>query len=119
VLEHNFNWKSLSAVAGLTLLSFHSQLYAGAGQAPQVVDFLKALVRHIGRPVVVVWDRLPSLHGQIQLEYLPPYAPELNPVENIWAHSKQHELPNVCPRTSGNSATPLGEHSSGCVVALG
>ena len=29
---------------------------------------------------------------------LPAYAPELNPVEYIWAYWKQHELPNVCPK---------------------
>ena len=29
---------------------------------------------------------------------MPPYAPELNPVEYIWAYWKQHELPNVCPK---------------------
>ncbi len=34
----------------------------------------------------------------IATEYLPPYAPELNPVEYIWAYWKQHELPNVCPK---------------------
>ena len=32
------------------------------------------------------------------MEYLPPYAPELNPVEYIWAHCKHPELPNVCPK---------------------
>ncbi len=35
--------------------------------------------------------------GHIETEYLPGYAPELNPVEYIWAYWKQHELPNVCP----------------------
>jgi transposase len=30
------------------------------------------------------------------MEYLPPYALELNPVEYIWAHCKHHELPNLC-----------------------
>jgi transposase len=79
-------------------------------KAPQVVDFLKALVRHVRKPLLIVWDRLPAhrsrmvqdyvrtLGGQIELEYLPPYAPELNPVEYIWSHWKQHELPNVCPK---------------------
>jgi transposase len=87
VLEYNFNWKSLSAVAGLT-----------------------ALVRHIPQPLMRVWDRLSahrsglvrdylsSLEGRIEVAYPPPYAPELNPIEYIWAHWKQHELPNVCPR---------------------
>jgi transposase len=36
-----------------------------------------------------------SLHFN---DYLPPYAPELNPVEYIWAHCKHHELPNVCAK---------------------
>ena len=79
-------------------------------KSAQVVGFLQALVRHIGRPLIVVWDRLPahrsaivrdyidSLQGRIHVEYLPPYAPELNPVEYIWAYWKQHELPNVCPK---------------------
>jgi transposase len=33
------------------------------------------------------------------LEFLPAYAPELNPVEYLWSHWKQHELPNFCPST--------------------
>jgi len=69
-----------------------------------------ALVRHLGQPLLIVWDRLPahrsrlvqdyiaSLQGWISTAYLPPYAPELNPVEYIWGYWKQHELPNVCPK---------------------
>ena len=30
------------------------------------------------------------------MEFLPPYAPELNPVEYLWAHWKQHEI--FCPK---------------------
>lgn len=109
MLEYNFNWKSLSAVAGLTLWNFYFRLYPGAVKSAQVVDFLAALRRHIPQPLLVVWDGLPAhrsrlvrdylagLDGWIHVEYLPPYAPELNPVEYIWAYWKQHELPNVCP----------------------
>jgi len=46
----------------------------------------------------IVRDYIDSLQGRIHVEYLPPYAPELNPVEYIWAYWKQHELPNVCPK---------------------
>jgi transposase len=94
----------------LTAWNFYFRLYPGAAKSPQVVDFLTALVRHIRQPLILVWDRLPahrsgmvrdylsSLQGRIYVEYLPSYAPELNPVEYIWAHWKQHELPNVCPK---------------------
>src|SRR6516164_8481218 len=39
-----------------------------------------------------------AVNGQIAIEYLPPYAPELNPVEYLWGHWKHHTLPNVCPK---------------------
>ena len=96
--------------AGLTLRNFYFRLYPGAIGELEVIAFLKALVRHIDRPLLIVWDRLPVhrsrlvrefielSEGHIATEYLPPYAPELNPVEYIWAYWKQHELPNVCPK---------------------
>jgi transposase len=110
VLQYNFNWKTLSAMAGITFFNFYFRLYEGSVRSAQVVDFLKALLQHIPGPVIIVWDRLAahkscivrdfvaSQEGRIHLEYLPAYAPELNPVEYIWGYWKQHELPNVCPR---------------------
>ena len=97
-------------MAGLTTWNFYFRLYPGSVKSPQVVDFLKALVRQIDQPLLIVWDRLSahrsrmvqdyieSLEGRIHAEYLPPYAPELNPVEYIWGYWKQHEFPNVCPK---------------------
>ena len=96
--------------AGLTLRNFYCRLYPGAIGEQEVIHFLKALVRHIQHPMLIVWDRLPAhrsrlvrefielSEGHIETEYRPPYAPELNPVEYIWAYWKQHELPNVCPK---------------------
>ena len=110
MLQYNFNWKSLSAIAGLTVWSFYFRLYPGTVKSAQVVEFLEALVHQINGPLLIVWDRLAAhrsrlvrdhlanLKGHIDVEYLPAYAPELNPVEYIWAYWKQHELPNVCPK---------------------
>ena len=47
----------------------------------------------------VVRDYLASQNGAIRLSTLPAYAPELNPAEYIWGYRKQHELPNLCPKT--------------------
>ena len=110
MLAFNFNWKKLSAAAGITFRNFYFRLYEKAIGGPEVIDFLQALVRHIGRPLLVVWDGLPAhrsalvreflaySQGYIETERLPAYAPELNPVEYLWAYWKQHELPNVCPK---------------------
>ena len=78
-----------------------------------MIDFLQALVRHIEKPLLIVRDRLPAHRSRlvrefielsechIVTEYLPAYAPELNPVEYIWSYWEQHELPNVCPKDYG------------------
>jgi transposase len=41
--------------------------------------------------------KLKKLHFS-ELERLPAYAPELNPVEYLWGYWKHHELPNFCPK---------------------
>jgi transposase len=110
VLQYSFNWKCLSAIAGMTVWNFYFRLFPGSIKAPQVIEFLEHLQQHIGSRLMVIWDGLPvhrsrkvrdfviGQHGQIQLEFLPAYAPELNPVECIWGYCKQHELPNLCPK---------------------
>jgi transposase len=76
----------------------------------ETVLFLAHLLQHLAGPLLVVWDRLPAhrsrlvgefldaLQGEIVIEYLPAYAPELNPVEYLWGYWKHHQLPNVCPK---------------------
>lgn len=95
-------------IAGVTFYRFYFRLYAGTIKSPQIVEFLKALHQQIGRKLLVIWDGLMAhrsrlvrdyvdgLDGAIQLERLPAYAPELNPVEYVWAHLKQHEIGNLC-----------------------
>jgi transposase len=69
-----------------------------------VLRFVRQLRRQLGAPLVVVWDRLnvhrcawgtlqgasPSIHAVL----LPPYAPELNPVEVFWSYLKINPLAN-------------------------
>ena len=109
MLQHHFNWKVLSAAAGITWWSFYFRLYPTI-RAPQVVNFLGHLLHHLPGKLLVVWDGLPAhrarlvsefirlQRGRLAIEWLPGYAPELNPVEYIWGYWKNHELPNFCPR---------------------
>ncbi len=110
MLQFHFNWKTLSAVAGVTWWNFYFRLFPGSIRSPQVVEFLTHLLRHIPGKLLIVWDGLRSHRshlvnqfvarqkGRILLEFLPAYAPELNPVEYLWGHWKHHQLPNFCPR---------------------
>jgi transposase len=113
VLQYHFNWKTLSAIAGVTWWNFYFRLFPGTIRSPQVVAFLAHLLRHLPGKVLVIWDGLRAHHsrvvhtfvdtqrGRVQLEVLPAYAPELNPVEYLWGYWKHHALPNFCPTTFG------------------
>jgi transposase len=77
-------------------------------RTPHVVAYLRGLHRHLGRPLIVVMDRL-NVHRAavrelratgatwLHVEWLPPYAPDLNPVEAIWGNTKCSDLANFVP----------------------
>ena len=74
----------------------------------RVAGFLGGLLRHLRGKVIVVWDRgsnhkgeavrgLLARFGRLSVEYLPGYAPGLNPVEPVWGWRKYGELANFVP----------------------
>ncbi len=71
--------------------------------------FLRPLRRAAPRPITLIWDRntthrreptkswlVPQRH-QIRIKSLPPYAPELDPVELVWGYTKLNPIAN-CAR---------------------
>lgn len=40
-----------------------------------------------------------QVHERLSLVFLPPYAPELNPIERVWAYVKRNVLGNFCARS--------------------
>jgi transposase len=105
----------LSLTTALTLAPHRRRLglyWASQRQnirADDVVAFLKRLRRAIPRRWVLIWDRwnvhrskvahqyLERHAHQIQVEWLPAYAPELNPAEQVWNHAKYSDLANFIP----------------------
>ena len=100
----------LSVISAITpegrlLMQVQERAYKG----PDVVGFLKHVMRHIPGKLLILWDGAPIHRCQpikaflaegaakrIHLERLPGYAPELNPDEGIWRYLKRVELKNVC-----------------------
>lgn len=73
-----------------------------------IVAVLRQMRRHFRRPLIVLWDRLQAHRSayvrkylaktsDVHVEYFPAYAPELDPVEYLWADSKTHDLAQFCP----------------------
>jgi transposase len=109
VVQFHSNWHQLSLIAGMHFNGVCFRLHDGTIAKEQVVEFMKALLAHWRRPLLILWDSLQahrsrlvrdyvaSTAGRIKLHFLPGYAPELNPVGFLWAWLKRHALANYCP----------------------
>lgn len=123
ILHHRFGWKRLSIAGALVYEPYGSDAHLvfqsrpGAYNTESLIEFLEELHRHEAhRLVVLVWDGLPSHRSQcmtnwiagqrdwLTVERLPGYAPELNPVEQVWGNVKGQELKNLCADTIGEVA---------------
>jgi transposase len=94
--------------------AFWSKVYTGMLNASRFVEFLKDFRRGGRGKVFLVVDGHPShrakmvgryvqeTRGMLELHFLPPYAPDLNPDEFVWQHSK----------TNGVSKKPLKQNES-------
>jgi DDE superfamily endonuclease len=118
VVRHHFNWKRASMAAALCYgsrgggasLAFHHQV--DAYNTAILIGALGELRRFLGgQKATLLWDRLPAhpslamgawLRRQrhwLVIERLPGYAPDLNPVEGLWANLKGVELANLAADT--------------------
>jgi transposase len=100
----------LSVISGITATGrLLLQIQDHAFRSPDVVQFLRHLLRRLPGKVLVIWDGAPIHRGRpikeflsqgaakrLRLEQLPGYAPELNPDEGIWSYLKYVELRNAC-----------------------
>jgi len=104
----------LSAVGAVTIsprrhrLGLLLRLHADqAVNQDRVIEFLQQLLRQLPGHIVLVWDRLAAhrgakvrkflkKHRRLHIEFLPAYAPDLNPVESLWSWLKTNPLANRC-----------------------
>mgnify|MGYP002758698583 CR=1 FL=1 len=107
------NWEKLSVIGGITSQGqFFQQTHEGSIKAPGFISFLTHLLRHIEGKLTVVVDNAKihrakivmefvAKHERLTITHLPPYSPELNPIELVWAYVKRHCLANFCPENLG------------------
>lgn len=106
--------QKVSAISAVSAKGgFWSQVYTGSLNATRFLEFLKAFRRGRGKVYLVVdghpshrakmiQQYVQSTRGKLELHFLPPYAPDLNPDEFVWQHAK----------TNGVSKKPLREKES-------
>jgi transposase len=82
--------------------AFWYKVYGGTLTAALFLVMLQDLMKGRKKPIMLVVDGLPahrakvvaryvrSTKGRLELHFLPPYAPDLNPDEFVWSHLKQN-----------------------------
>ena len=82
--------------------AFWFNVYSGMLNAAFFIVMLKDLIKGRKKPIMLVVDGLPahkaksvatfikSTKGRLELHFLPPYAPDLNPDEFVWSHLKRN-----------------------------
>jgi transposase len=120
VLQHHFAWKRLSIAGGLAYEPDGShahlifQLRPGASKTETLIDVLVEVHRHEKHlSILLIRDGLPAHHSRrmldwvadqrdwLSIEQLSGYAPDLNPIEQVWGNVKSKELANLCADTIG------------------
>ncbi|MGH8306614.1 MAG: transposase, partial [Steroidobacteraceae bacterium] len=101
--QRGAHYQKVSAVAAVCIpptrdrIALYFRLHPDANiNTERSMSFLEHLQRQLRTPIVLIWDRFQAHKGELirqcvvprsaHLEYLPPYAPELNPVEYLWAY---------------------------------
>jgi putative transposase len=94
-------------------------LVDGYFNGERVAAAVRQMADELGGRVVVVWDGGRNHQGEevlklcgerpwrFRFERLPPYAPQLNPVEGVWSWLKWGRLCNLAPRDADHLNTLL------------
>lgn len=102
--------RQVSTAIGLTASGrIYKKHFDHAIHGEDMVVLLEHLRRRVGGPMVLIWDRLQAhrsavvkdflaRHPELDIEWLPKYAPELNPEEGCHGNVKDR-LSNATPET--------------------
>lgn len=105
----------LSVISAVTVspqrrrLGLYFALFDQNIHADEAESFVADLLAHFPKGIIVVWDhwmvhrsaarrlrqRFPK---RVRIEWLPSYAPELNPDEQVWNRTKYTDLANYIPQ---------------------
>ena len=76
----------------------HTAAFDGSVNTERFLIFLDELIPKLSKEHVLVMDNVRFHHGaavkarlseaNIRVLYLPPYHPEMNPIEEVWSHIK-------------------------------
>lgn len=113
------SWQSIRAVAALTVVPTTGTtvldywLSEKSIDSEQMAYLLCDLFDHRGQDCILIWDNYPAhkptarmlrkrgwpmaTQVDVDIQFLPTYAPDYNPVEQVWKSVKYDDLANYVP----------------------
>jgi len=106
------NRKSVNMISAISPRGeFHFSFLSGNLNSMLFIDYLKNLMHDIPGPIFLIVDGYPShksketlefvqsTKGRLNLFFLPPYSPELNPDEWVWKSIKHDQVGKMASRS--------------------
>ena len=113
------SWQSIRTIAALTVTpktgatALDFWLSEKSVDSEQMAFLLRDLFNQRGQDCILIWDNLPAHKPTarmmttpgwpmapevaIDIQYLPTYAPDFNPVEQVWISVKYDDFANYVP----------------------
>ncbi len=112
-----YRWERHDRLSGMSVVTVspqrrHLDLYFALQEhnirTPDIETLVAELLEHFPHGIILVLDRWPvhlsaveqlrrRFPRRVQIEWLPSYAPQLNPDEQVWTRTKYMDLANFCP----------------------
>ena len=127
IVRYSYRHDRISAVAALTVsarrkhMGIYTRFQQDNFKAGHVAEFLRAMLSHIRGPIILLWGggqihkgpkirKVLTNNPRLHIEWFPGYAPELDPVEQVWNDFKGHSA-NSLPLTKKNLRVSLHANS--------
>ncbi|MGP2440363.1 IS630 family transposase [Streptomyces sp. JW3] len=102
VVRRSGNRSSVNAMSAISTKGrMHFMVFTESFTAEVMCRFLDRLAGHFGHKVHLVVDWLAAHPDDVELHFLPPYSPELNPDELVTQTSS-----TACPSSTGPATRP-------------
>ncbi len=124
ILRHRMGrWTKVNLVSAVTHTDkLYFQLKVdGSFKQPDIIQFLRTLLRHIRGQILLFWDgggphrgpvlrRFLKRRPRLRIKPLPPYGFEYNPDEKVWSNLKFARLRNYAAKDTKELTRTLRRH---------
>jgi len=114
VVQYTAKRENIGMISAISMRGgMHWKIFEGTMDSERFIDFLKDLIKDVKGKIFLIVDNvryhksaetkkwLQEHQNRIELFYLPPYSPDLNPDEWVWKNVKSDGIARTVPTREG------------------